>query len=879
MLKKLALLCCTIFVICSAVWPGIYAEEQTGITKEQELLVALDIISLNSYGEIDNAQEVTRAEFADICGKLLNINPSMTADKAYFTDVTPDKWYAYTINALTEQGIIAPAENKLFEPQRAITLNEAVKMLSCVMGYAEYAESRGGYPNGYLEVAASQKLLNGIPASTNNGNLTKDMMSKLVYNALHANVMKIDSIGTTPRYRIDPDETLLSYYMDIYADKGMVESVYGMSLIDSDVPDGQIRINGVNYYIGTIENAADYLGYQLKFYYRETEDGDRTLVYIEPLKKSELTVLSEDIENFEGLGNKLTYLSGDKQKSVTIASDAVIIRNGAIVKENVDEAFDIKNGEMKLISDNSSVYNTVIIYDFETIVVNTFDMEKGVLTDAIDHQLIIDLSECEYISVFSEDGEQLDLSAITKGAVVDIAYSENHAFIYVNSRNFEGKIEAIHSSNTELSVNGISYPYLEKAYDYYLMKLGYEGLFKLNRYGKIAYFEIKGSDLLPGYVLDVLMTDESEDERAILKILTASGNVERINVSQKVRMDGIAIKDNVENLFPIKNKVILYNINKEGKIVKIDSILQGVDDSDTSLKQEMAVNTEGHRWNSTYKMFDRNVICSPNMIIFKVPPTTSNIRDEDAYTVVDSSVLVNNRMYQAEAYKYGKTSYCDVVVLYETKYINNTRDAIIVVEAINEGIDENGDEVYFIEGYQRGSEITLQLERPHDLLPKVGDCIRVAKDKNGKVGLIEIHYDIERNGSGMCDTEAYWYWPPVNGEPYDAINNYWNGTFRDLQGDFRLGFGYPVEVDGNILKWSFNKGSDSIDELVLMKDSVPIIVYEADKKRNAFYEGSLSDIKTQESYGDDCSIIVANFSWGDLISLYVINNRDQMYGD
>lgn len=876
MLKKLALLCCAMLITFGA-GINIYAEETPSITKEQEFLVAFDIIALNSYGEIDNDQEVTRAEFADICGKLLNINPSITADKAYFTDVTPDKWYAYTINVLAEQGIIAQSENRLFEPDRTITLNEAVKMLTCIMGYGDYAANNGGYPNGYISVAASQNILDGV--SDKSGKLTKEMMSKLVYNALHANVMKKNFDGYKTSYVIDENETLMSYYMNLYDDKGIVETVYGMSIKDTDVSDDQIIIDGINYYIGEIENAADYLGYKLKFYYREEDDNSRTLVYIEPFKMAEFMIKSEDIEKFDGLGDKLTYFEGDRRKTVKIASDATVIRNGAIVKENIDEAFNIKNGEMKLVDgDNNGSYETIIIYDYETLVVNTFNQEKGLLTDAIDNQLIIDISNCDYISVFSENGEQLGLSAITKNSVVDIAYSDSHAFIYVNSNNFEGKISGINDKEKEMTVDGVSYKYLQKAFDRYLMKVSYTGLFKTNRFGEIAYFELKGSNSLPGYVLNAAYVNEL-NEQVMLKILTASGNVEWINIYEKAKKDGETIDNKVESMLSLKEKVILYNVNKDGEITKIDSTAIGRGEDDTSLKQEMALNTDGHRWFASAKMFDRNIICSPDMIVFKVPPVTSSFRDTDSYSVVDSTALVNNKLYQAEAYKYGKTSYCNIVVLYETKYIQGTSDEIIIVTEVNEGVNESDDEVYYIEGYQKGSLITVELERPHDLLPKQGDCIRIGKDKNGKTGLIEIHYDIERNGSGMCDTEAYWYWPPVNSEPYDAINKFWNGTFRDLQADFRLGFGYPVQIDGNILKWSFNEGVDKVDELALVGDSTPIVVYDADRTKNAFYEGTIDDIKTRESYGDDCSIIVANFHWGNLTSLYVINNRNERYGN
>lgn len=872
MLKKIMVLCCAAFLAMGA--SAHAGETAAQITPEQELLIALDIMSLNSYGEIDNEKEVTRAEFADVCGKLLGINPSITANKAYFSDVMPGDWYAHTVNTLAELGIVSQPENGLFEPERAITFNEAIKMITCIMGYGDYAESAGGYPNGYISAASQQGILDGVGDMS--GSLTEGAMSRLVYNALHASVMKKELGGMGADYVIDDNETLMSYYLDVYEDDGTVESVFGMSLTDAEAPEDRVIIDGTEYYIGDVGGMTDRLGYRIKFYYRLGADDTRTLVYAEPLRTSELLIRSEDIENFGGLGGALEYIDGTRHRNAAIASDASVIRNGAVVKSGVDEAFDITNGELRLIDgDGDGTYETAVIYDYETVVVNMFNPDKGIISDAMDPRLMIDISECRYVSVFSETGDKLDVSAITTGTVVDIAYSKDHAFIYVNSGNFEGTIESIDTASREITVNGTAYKYLQKAYDRYQIKASYTGVFKTNKFGEVAYFEYSGGGSLPGYVLNSAYVDELR-EQLMLKVLTSAGTVEWINLNENASKDGEKIGANLDSLASLKEKVILYTINSDGEITQIDSSARGANEDETSLSLEMPLNDGGYRWTAGTRMFGKNIICSPDAIVFKVPPATSQFRDDDSYSVVTLSSLTSNRMLKTEAYKYGSTSYCGIVVYYDTKYTNKTSDELIFVTQVNIGVNEEQEDVYYIKGYQKGSLITLEANRPRDVLPKPGDCIRVARDNNGQVGLIEIHYDIERNGSGMCDPEAYWYWAPVDGEPYDAINKYWNGTFSDIQADFRLGFGYPVQIDGDILKWSFHEDSDSVDELAAIDSSVPIIVYEA--ADDAFYEGTLDDVKTQEVYGGDCSIIIVNYHWGEPTALFVINNRDAVYG-
>ena len=196
---------------------------------------------------------------------------------------------------------------------------------------------------------------------------------------------------------------------------------------------------------------------------------------------------------------------------------------------------------------------------------------------------------------------------------------------------------------------------------------------------------------------------------------------------------------------------------------------------------------------------------------------------------------------------------------------------MIFVENVDRAVNSQGDEIYMIEGWQNGSKVNVELEYPHDVVPTRGDCIRVGVDKNNIAGVVEIHYDFERNGTGYSDEEADWHWDNVAGEPYDAINNYWNGTFNDLQGDFRLGFGYAVGVEGTLVKWSFNKDSDNVGEMIPVGADVPVIVY--DVAADKFREGSVGDIMTMESYGSNCSTLIINFSWGDPTEVFVINNR------
>ena len=68
-LLMVLLLNMTVCSICSA--DDIAAQSVNPYSKYQDVLTALDLMSYNSEGEIDNSKEITRAEFVGVIAKLI----------------------------------------------------------------------------------------------------------------------------------------------------------------------------------------------------------------------------------------------------------------------------------------------------------------------------------------------------------------------------------------------------------------------------------------------------------------------------------------------------------------------------------------------------------------------------------------------------------------------------------------------------------------------------------------------------------------------------------------------------------------------------------------------------------------------------------------
>ena len=77
-----------------------------------------------------------------------------------FEDVEKTSKYAEAIAYLSQNGIMNGESATIFRPYAYITYAEALTVAIRVLGFKEIAEENGGFPNGYINVATRQKLIN-----------------------------------------------------------------------------------------------------------------------------------------------------------------------------------------------------------------------------------------------------------------------------------------------------------------------------------------------------------------------------------------------------------------------------------------------------------------------------------------------------------------------------------------------------------------------------------------------------------------------------------------------------------------------------------------------------------------------------------------------
>ena len=134
------------------------------------------VMRLTDFGFISGYEDetfkpdnyVTRAETAKLACVARNADVSfLDTDLSHiqspYSDMEPNSHWAfqYVIEA-TGMGVVSGYDDGTFRPENTVTYDEYIKIFVSLLGYASYAEQKGGYPLGYIEAAKDIKLTDGI---------------------------------------------------------------------------------------------------------------------------------------------------------------------------------------------------------------------------------------------------------------------------------------------------------------------------------------------------------------------------------------------------------------------------------------------------------------------------------------------------------------------------------------------------------------------------------------------------------------------------------------------------------------------------------------------------------------------------------------------
>ncbi len=581
--KTLAVVLAFVMVLSmGAISTFAYSDVTAGtITDEAvSILSNLNILTGFEDGTFRPDETVTRAQMAAIICRTLGYESQAESSKGFtvFNDVAGDHWASGYVNVAQAQGIINGYGNGNFGPEDQVTYEQAVKMIVSALGYDLAAQSKGGYPTGYLAIASAE----GITKNANGrvGDAAKRAtIAVLVYNSLEVQLMDQTSwsTGTEGDKYTQTDKTVLSQYLDVIKVEGVVTAapLVGITTYAADGPQNATVYGKEFYYSnGVYTNTADQnfpadcslvdanalFGKKVVAYigaHADKETG-RKMIYAMSEKQgaNEVTVINANQLTNATVDGEISYKKAGASRAtdVKLATGAVAYKNFAnqgITASSTgtdDIAGLVSAGVIELISnDNDSFIDYIMItaYDNEAVIetvenedgIISFDLYKGSLDE-------VDTEEEDELVVVYKDGELTTVDALAANDTVSEVDTVGGLaqgvirILYVSSKTVTGEVTKYDPSKDTVTIAGEVYELSANSnYANAAALAEKEGLFFLNVDGAIAHDEAEAAKGDYGLVLAVDTITGINSGYAV-QIVTVDGTVATYDLASKVDYNG-----------------------------------------------------------------------------------------------------------------------------------------------------------------------------------------------------------------------------------------------------------------------------------------------------------------------------------------------------
>lgn len=166
------------------------------------------ILEGDESGNINLVENVTRAEFCKMIFKAMSMDESYEVQSdADFVDVPKTHWAYKYISFAKSMGLVNGVGDNRFEPDSEIITQDMLKIIVIALGYDEQSKMMGGYPLGYVVVAAKW----GIPANESSIEtqkiVTRANAAETIYNMINVPVcVKVENNGEAEYHIMDGKE-------------------------------------------------------------------------------------------------------------------------------------------------------------------------------------------------------------------------------------------------------------------------------------------------------------------------------------------------------------------------------------------------------------------------------------------------------------------------------------------------------------------------------------------------------------------------------------------------------------------------------------------------------------------------------------------------
>ncbi|MDP4134168.1 MAG: S-layer homology domain-containing protein, partial [Bacillota bacterium] len=501
---------------------AVAAETDENVANEATtVLMALNILQGTADGSLQLSSNITRAEFASMlartlrgtdelnsnAGAVMNTTPSETPDNVSmvksantaavsapgkalanvgstystsidstdyvdpsYSDVSALHWAYNDIEYLRGIGVISGYSDGTFKPDDNILYEDAVKFIVSALGYDFMAVTYGGYPNGYMRTANTLKILKNATGTTGLS-ATRQQVIVMLFNALTVDYLVLDKVSDGLNV-YESGKNILKYIFDVEKIEGTVTAnedsgIYALSQASDE---GKIEI-GSDEFKCNVDQYKKYLGYPVTAYVKYDDDNATTGTLYAMFPESNIRtqkITSEDIisANITGNSNTVEAYINDKEETIKLADEPLIIYDGVAYGRNVSDAtFNIEFGNVTFVStDGSRTYDLILIEDYLPMYVDKVNASSLKFSGTVysegqiinDYEVCLDEDENDITAyIFNADGTEAKFSDIKEDSVVYVKKWGTYIAVDLGGQVISGAVSG--KSGEDVFVNDTKY--------------------------------------------------------------------------------------------------------------------------------------------------------------------------------------------------------------------------------------------------------------------------------------------------------------------------------------------------------------------------------------------------------------------------------------
>ena len=850
MKKIIALLLVFSLIIPGMIMPS-FAVEVTNEHYGEDIINELEILKHLNIAEQDTdlSKKVTRKEFAEYIGKMLNLGTQGRTNRVYFTDVPSGS----IINDLVELGIFNGTVAETFSPNDEIVLSHACVALVRALGYVyNDSDSENIYQTIVRRLDIDEDVVYDDGATNRN-------ILIMIYNTLMTAVAEPsyerDKSGVwshNVKWRKD-GQSLIENVFDAYViDDGIVTETYISSLSGAGtISKDEIKIDKKTYKC-QIPEAAELIGQHINALV-STKENIEEVIYIsaDETENDTIAIDADDIGSFDDYC--LTYYDeNDKEREVKFETTMSLIYNGVAESKNIKKFFELKEGTVKCVKGRDNLYSVAIITEFVNVRVakaaNLHDLI--IYTESVPpyNALCFDDASDTFKKVYlASNGTEVGATVLVARDILSVIRSTNGKYIkaYICTETVKGKLESISNAvNKIYTINGKEYeaaPGFDPLDKY---KLGDNVEYILDATGRLAAVSNANTtgDKTVGYLYQMSKNDYAFDD-VKLKIYTQNKEHKIFECADKVQIDGVSVnKEDIRRVLgngsgELKRTVVFFETNSEGKLVYIDTPAASKDDRESSNSLWIYEKEGNFKFDDTNKMFYPKYPLWYDTFIFCIPSEDDLYPEELSFDVYmdKTGPFVSKANYRVSMYKFSDdTPFVDVIT-YDCgdRYTGEilSLDKVMLVEGIKQVIDEDGVGVYVICGAENGTYKEYRVENGVDISNiGEGDIIRTGRNGRGYVSIKpELVYDYSEDKKS---------WPGFASASYDSNGRFTLGYIEDI---YHYNVGGTNNGRMSAVSVSTVPGGEIEEMYLLDTNSNNFMIYDSLKRDYKVYVGSINE--------------------------------------